>query len=115
MGLTPPNIGELRSIVAFENSAYKNRLGLGTKDNFDQLTQTRGKLVKNSGRRAISGFEMTQVSDYTLWIRYRPEYETAVTIKTRVTVENRLFSIDSVAKVGQKNFYLQIDLTEQKA
>lgn len=112
MGLSPL-IGEMRSVVRFENNAPTQQ-GAGKRDNYQEYLTTWGKFITKSGSRSTSGFEQVIESTHSLWVRWQEGMETGINVKTKVIVDNRIFAVNSFEKVGQKRFYLYLTLNETK-
>lgn len=113
MAVNPPTIGELRQQVLFENNTGRTVVSSGgIQDGYEPFIATRGKLVKNNGRRTSDGYELVQESTYSLWVRWQDRMEDGITMKTNVVVDNRQFAVASIEKVGQKKFYLYLGLNE---
>lgn len=107
-------VGQLKEIVLFEFN-YPTDLGAGKADAYYELLTTRGYLKKRSGQRSFETGEVINKQSFELWIRYAAYLESHLRTDLRITINGKVYTIDTWEKIEEKNFYFKFIINQRNA
>ena len=97
-------IGEMRSVVLFEQNTPVDNGSGGQEDNFIELLTTRGRLRKNKGYKDIEQGDVVFDKGYELICRWRSDL--VINKDTRVTIRGEHYRITDHELVDEiKHWY----------
>lgn len=106
-------VGELNKILVFKTNT-PTATGAGLTNSYTTLLTTRGSLKKNNGSRGLSFSELTETNNYTIVTRYQQALHNAMRLDMKIEADGRLFTPTTWEKIGEKRFYLRINVNEQR-
>lgn len=104
-------VGRLNKVAVFKQNTPSAK-GAGNANSYSDILTTRCSLKKQSGSRGLNFGMLEENSSYEMITRYQQEIEDNVRMDMKISIDGRLFSIQSKEKVGEKRFYYRFILNE---
>lgn len=102
-------IGKLiHRVIFYVNSP--TAAGAGFKDSYSTLLTTRGYLRRKSGSRNLSFGAIQNQTSCELYVRYQTLLENNLRSDVKISVNGKLYTIESWEKVEEKAFYYKFEI-----
>jgi len=109
-----PEIGKFNKTITIELNTPIDQ-GAGAIDNWAELVSTKGSFKKSRGVRLLDSGAIFEDNIYELYLRQQSNIETNLSIlKLRVVIDTRIYTISSIEKIDEKNFYYKFIIAEHK-
>lgn len=107
------DVGLLKEVVRIDFN-YPAAAGAGFTDTYFELLTTRGYLKKLRGQRSFETGEVVNKQTYELWIRYQAYLETYLRNDLKITINSRVYTIETYEKIEEKHFYYKFIINEKR-
>ncbi len=107
-------IGKMDKVCVLKQNT-PGTLGAGAVDSYATLLTTRGWLRKSSGNRSLSFGDLVGNDSWKLTVRKENALVNNLRHDLKWVIDGRTFTIQTWTNVGERSFYYEFELTEQRA